>query len=359
MSRLAPSSFLRTAAAVLGLAAAAFAHPALAQDARCLASAAQPAPPQAQAMAAAARREHLAWGGAALDAHGRLTHAGAAEGADTRAGLLGDAPWERVLRYWSAVDGSAVDGSAVDGSAVDAAARLPDQVRFGGLRPARRHLLEQALAQAADARLAGLGAGPEQGLAAHEARALQVALARVAVIDTPWSAAFISWLAREAGLRDAAFAFSEAHADYAAAAWATTQAEQAEAAGAPSPYAMRACDLLRTPPRVGDLVCQARGHSAGLDDYATLADALRQRLHDGRALPMHCDVVTALDAQGFETIGGNVLDAVTRRRLDFAPGTRRLDPSYLPDGCAAAADAATCPDRHMSRQPWSLLLQWR
>jgi len=71
-------------------------------------------------------------------------------------------------------------------------------------------------------------------------------------------------------------------------------------------------------------------------------------------------VVVAVDATGFDTVGGNVLQSVTRRRLDFAPGTRRLDPSYLPDGCVpGTAGVPGCIDRHMSRQPWSLLLQWR
>ena len=48
---------------------------------------------------------------------------------------------------------------------------------------------------------------------------------------------------------------------------------------------------------------------------------------------------------------------VTLRRLAFAPGTTRLDPSYLPQVCAEGAP--DCVDRHMSRQPWTLLLQWR
>jgi hypothetical protein len=75
----------------------------------------------------------------------------------------------------------------------------------------------------------------------------------------------------------------------------------------------------------------------------------------GSALPMHCDVVVGVDATGFDAIGGNVLQSVTLRRLAFAPGTRSLDPSYR--GCTTGT--AACVDRHMSRQPWSLLLQWR
>ncbi|MDM0070042.1 DUF2272 domain-containing protein [Variovorax sp. J31P207] len=299
-----------------------------------------PPPPRALAMAAAAEREHRAFGGQAMDAEGRLTESGLSEAEDVRAGVWARAPWERVLGYWGAVDPQQ--------------GRLPYLVRFGALRPADRQLLLQALNQATAAHLQGLGVGPDQGLESHELRAAQAAIDRVAVIDTPWSAAFVSWLARQAGLGADEFQFSEAHADYAGAAW---QAGSAEAAGRPTAYAMRACDITRTPPRVGDLVCQARGTGAGFDSFEKIGEALAARRTGGGALPMHCDVVVAVDALGFDAIGGNVLQSVTLRRLAFAPGTRRLDPSYLSDGCTAGT--ADCVDRHMSRQPWSLLLQWR
>jgi len=307
----------------------------------CLDTAAQsPAPPRALAMAAAARREHLAFGGQAMDAEGRLTESGLTEAEDVRSRRFAPAPWERVLGYWGAVDPQP--------------GRLPSLVRFGALRPADRQLLAQALNQATAARLQGLGVGPDQGLESHELRAALAAIDRVAVIDTPWSAAFVSWIAREAGLGAGEFEFSEAHADYAGAAW---QAGSAEAAGRTSAYAMRACDITRTPPRVGDLVCQARGAGVALDSFEKIGEVLAARRSGGGALPMHCDVVVAVDAQGFEAIGGNVLQSVSSRRLAFAPGTTLLDPSYLPAGCDAAT--ARCVDRHMSRQPWSLLLQWR
>jgi hypothetical protein len=272
-----------------------------------------------------------------MDAEGRLTEAGDSEAEDTRRAVPGLAPWQRVLGYWQAVD-----------------PQLPSLVRFGALRGADRHLLMQALNEATAGRLQGMGVGPDEGLDSVELRAVQAALSRVAVIDTPWSAAFISWLARQSGLADDEFVFSEAHVDYAGAAW---QAGIEEAAGRPTRYALRACDLTRTPPRVGDLVCQARGAGAGFDTFDKIGEVLAARDTGGEPLPMHCDVVVAVDATGFDTVGGNVLQSVTRRRLDFAPGTRWLDPSYLPEGCTPGAPG--CIDRHMSRQPWSLLLQWR
>ena len=292
------------------------------------------------ALAAAALQEHAAWGGQALDAEGRMTESGAYE-AEDGARTQGLAPWQRVMRYWQAVD--------------PPAQRLPYLVRYGALRPADRALLRSQIDNASSARLQGLGVGPDEGLPSDAARALAVAVDRVAVVDTPWSAAFISWLARQAGLSDAEFAFSEAHADYAAAGWNATRRE---AAGLPVADALRACDLAITPPRVGDLVCQARGAAGtALDSFIALGEALAARGARGGALPMHCDAVARTDASGFDAIGGNVLNSVTLRRLDFAPGTRRLDASYRSTGCSAGTPG--CPDRHMSRQPWSLLLQWR
>ncbi|MBU1358642.1 MAG: DUF2272 domain-containing protein [Gammaproteobacteria bacterium] len=291
-------------------------------------------------MAAVARREHAAFGEQTMDAEGRLVRSGSAEAEANPGFARGPAPWQRVMGYWQAVD----PGND----------RLPSLVRFGALRPADRRLLGQALNQATSARLQGLGVGPDEGLRSDEYLALRAAIDRVAVIDTPWSAAFISWLAREAGLGPDEFVFSEAHADYAGAAM---RARRDERAGTPTRYAMRACDVARTPPRMGDLICQTRASSAGLDTFAALDPILSERRTGGPGLPMHCDVVVAVDATGFDTVGGNVLQSVTSRRLDFAPGTRLLDPSYRADGCTPGT--AGCLDRHMSRQPWTLLLQWR
>lgn len=325
----------------LTLASAAAAGAAADTASICLQTATQvTASPRAIAFAAAAQQELHAFGGQTIDAEGRMVIAGNSEAEDTRSGLAARPPWQRVLGYWAAVDPQ--DGL------------LPSQVRFGAWRPADRRLLAQAIGQASAERLQGLGVGPDQGLEASEVRALQTAVNRVAVIDTPWSAAFVSWLARQAGLVDGEFVFSEAHADYAGAAW---QAGEAEATGAPTRYAMRACDITQTPPRVGDLVCQARGARARLDTFARIGEVLAERPTGGVALPMHCDAVVAVDAQGFDAVGGNVLQSVTQRRLDFASGTSLLDPSYLAEGCTVGTPG--CIDRHLSRQPWSLLLQWR
>ena len=274
-----------------------------------------------------------------MDAEGRLTESGLSEAEDVRAGRFSPAPWQRVLGYWEVVDFEQ--------------GRLPALVRFGALRPADRRLLGQALNQASVEHLQGLGVGPDQGLA----------IARAACRphrDRPRGGdrhAMVRSL-RELARAQAGLSPQESNSGSACRLRGRRVAgRSAEASGRPTSYAMRACDITRTPPRVGDLVCQARGAQAGLDSFDKIGEVLAGRRSGGGALPMHCDVVVEVDAAGFDAIGGNLLQSVTLRRMDFAPGSSLIDPSYLLDGCSAAQ--AACVDRHMSRQPWSLLLQWR
>lgn len=312
-------------------------------DAACLHTATLPAPPRALRMAAAARQELALWGNAMIDAEGRLTQSGAYEAEDRpRSGPDAQAPWQRVLGYWRGVDPQSDS--------------LPYVVRYGAWRPANRGQLQAELARTAATGATGTQTGWDENasaLSAATAEALRVALDRVAVVDTPWSAAFISWLARQAGLREAEFDFSEAHADYARAAYYTRARESAGVPGGRN--VLRACPLANTSPRVGDLVCHARGRAARIDSFDALGAALTENGLGSASVPMHCDIVVALDDAGFDAIGGNVLQAVTQRRLAFAPGSRLLNPGYQPAACQDAP--GTC--RHLSQQPWSLLLQWR
>lgn len=309
--------------------------------ASCLQTATLPSPARALRMAAAAQQELVLWGSPSIDAQGRLTQSGAYEAEDLpRSALDGLAPWQRVLGYWRAVDPES--------------ARLPYIVRYGAWRPAYRDRLQAELARVGSARVQGpfIDMPEAAALSPSTIEALGIAVDRVAVIDTPWSAAFISWLAREAGLVEGEFTFSEAHADYARAGYATRARELAGVSG--DRNALRACALASTPPRVGDLVCHARGRASQLDSF----ESLGAELTDADAgVPMHCDIVVMVDHAGLDAIGGNLLQAVTQRRLAFASGTRILDASYQPGACERLG--ASCQERHMSQQPWSLLLQWR
>lgn len=115
----------------------------------------------------------------------------------------------------------------------------------------------------------------------------------------PWSAAFMSWLACEAGLSPSAFRRSGSHIDYVRAAVRARDGDDAV-------HAFVAYDLAETLPQAGDLLCNARGSAA----FASLAD-VRGGAGDSRA--MHCDLVVKTDQprQRIYAIGGNVAQAVT------------------------------------------------
>ena len=77
---------------------------------------------------------------------------------------------------------------------------------------------------------------------------LREAALRAAVIDTPWSAAFISYVIRQSGVAANAFQFSNAHRAYIYDAFATSAAELTNEAG---DRIYRACPVTTTRPRAG------------------------------------------------------------------------------------------------------------
>jgi Uncharacterized protein conserved in bacteria (DUF2272) len=107
----------------------------------------------------------------------------------------------------------------------------------------------------------------------------------------PWSAAFISWLARSAGVAPDEFPPTVLHWDY---------IERFLRAGDGARFIAR--DPLLYAPRIGDLVCVSR--SAAVTDFASL-----------RRGPYHCDIVVAADVGAVEVVGGNVGDAVALARF--------------------------------------------
>lgn len=161
-----------------------------------------------------------------------------------------------------------------------------------------------------------------EGAATHEVQPAMLsrvlmywyAVTRQPIVGTqgelrPWSAAFIAWLARGAGYTRDAFPDTVLHWDYIEAA--LNGGRSAFAARDPADYA----------PRVGDLVCNARGDAV---TFPTL-----------RRGPYHCDIVVAVSAEGVDAIGGNVGDVVARSPLPVDPRGMLL----------------TLPDR-----PWAVVL---
>jgi hypothetical protein len=114
----------------------------------------------------------------------------------------------------------------------------------------------------------------------------------------PWSAAFVSWLARSAGLPPEEFPATVLHWDYIERFLGARDGERFVARD-PRVYA----------PRTGDLVCISR--SSAVVDFASL-----------RRGPYHCDLVVAADGGAIEVVGGNVGDAVALTR--FAADERGL-----------------------------------
>jgi hypothetical protein len=108
----------------------------------------------------------------------------------------------------------------------------------------------------------------------------------------PWSAAFISWLAKSAGLTPEDFPLTVLHWDYIERALEAREGARF-AAHDPRAYA----------PKVGDLVCISRSNAvAGFTEL--------------RRGPYHCDLVVGVEAGEIDAIGGNVGDAVALARYE-------------------------------------------
>jgi hypothetical protein len=125
-----------------------------------------------------------------------------------------------------------------------------------------------------------------------------------------WSAAFISAVARFAGIPEGDLPSTSRHASYIDA---MLEHALADPGGAPfRPYAPE-----ERAPAPGDLLCADRS--------ATLLAHWSARLAEiGEPRPMHCDVVVRSGPGIIEAVGGNVEDLVALRRLPADAGGRIL-----------------------------------
>lgn len=124
--------------------------------------------------------------------------------------------------------------------------------------------------------------------------------------DVPWSAAFVSYMVREAG-GGSMFRYSSAHRVYIQ-----------DAFGGGQGLYNSVSDITTSTVRIGDLVCtgRARIESWTFTDFQDWYD----RGADDQ-IPTHCDVVVAVDGTTFTVIGGNVSDQVTRKvvsKIEYA-----------------------------------------
>jgi len=152
--------------------------------------------------------------------------------------------------------------------------------------------------------------------------------------EPAWSAAFISFVLRGAGVDGREFPPSAAHAFYLDALILDAQRFPALAPFVPHDVASRA-------PEVGDLVCADRS-SRPLATW-------RERAGDGgRFRPMHCDIVVRVAPGVVEAVGGNLRDAVTLAVMP-TDGAGRL----LPRGRGEPRFFAVFENRLGRLPPWS------
>lgn len=257
----------------------------------------QSPPSYASRIALVACAENSLWFGPFIDSKGRLASITVSESERLRLQDGTTPAWQRVADYWK--------GSGL----------LSQMSHFPG---------------AADCSHGGTGG--------H----LQAASCRAFLSDTPWSAAFVSFVMSRAGLPG--FNASASHIDFVRDAYRHPEV---------SPYMVNDPDLV--PPAAGDLLCFARGRGAigpqGLRDF--LASGT------GDGLNMHCDIVVAANPAGdgkLYLVGGNVLQGVTMRVL---PLNRSGVIWGLPRRSGNPGDCQPINDAPCSfnRQDWVALLK--
>ena len=293
-----------------GLTLLAWAGWAQAQDAFCTTQIPQN---KAQYAAQLACQEHQLWREPFINAHGQLLKIGPME-AERDSLSDGTPAWRRVLHYWHNSVG------------------LNDL--FRGQQP------------------------PD-----YPESALNDAVTRTQIVDTPWSGAFISYLMRAAGFAEDEFHLADGHIRYLKAAYA------AQPNGA-----FRLHNPLSTPLQTGDLLCYVREGrrvfgAAGFEQW------LAEHATDELSLKMHCDMVvgvrTSRDHRRAYAIGGNVVQAVTMRELTLnargalsamhtlpvRTGSWLVDTLGEDDTLACALNALNQCD--MNRQDWVTLLRYQ
>ncbi|MEL1263177.1 DUF2272 domain-containing protein [Pseudoxanthomonas putridarboris] len=252
-------------------------------------------PDPATRIAAIACREHAAWFRPFIDRNGRLASMTTMEAESSPLSDGQESAWQRVARYWR--DSGLLGGMGHRSGASDC--------QYGAL------------------------AGPS------------ATACRAFVVDTPWSAAFISWVMRQAALPG--FRGSSRHYSYVRDAYLQ-----------PATHAYDVLDIAKAKLAVGDLLCYVRHANRVYAHEGLLAAA---RGHD--ILDMHCDIVVAVNPDNDSIaylIGGNVQQGVTMRML---PLNRNGEfwglPLRVGDGSLCAPDnEAACS---FNRQDWAALLK--
>ncbi|MBX9823456.1 MAG: DUF2272 domain-containing protein [Xanthobacteraceae bacterium] len=363
---------MRLSACALALAIALATSPALAQadraadkfwksvQATCDTTAAKPAGELGQRIAQTAIDEFNRFGGHQIDANGRLFRFGLTEAeheeddGGAQQATIGHLGWWQVMKYWQALYGNDAAGKLEARGYSDASTATQEAQEAALLRTDAARLLREA-----------------ENVSDPAAREiLREAALRAAIIDTSWSAAFVSYVVKQSGATESAFRFANAHRAYIYDAFATSAAEQNKET---DNHIYRACPLLATRPRIGDLICNQRESALADASEAAVRERIRAELASGgdtRTIRRtHCEVVASVDprTRTMVTIGGNVLQAVTARKLHLRKGSLKFQTAQKghcgADRWALAKTAAQAPHGpakcSLNDKKWFVLLQVR
>ncbi|MFZ5637367.1 MAG: DUF2272 domain-containing protein [Pseudomonadota bacterium] len=167
------------------------------------------------------------------------------------------------------------------------------------------------------------------------------AACRAFILDNPWSAAFVSYVMKAAGVED--FGFSQEHVAYIFDAWDPSSTRRRYRLVAPG----------REKPEIGDLLCYSREPR-----IVNHRDLIAFFERGGRGLKSHCDIVVGVNLNGdskLYAIGGNLLHTVMMRKVPlnargvFAPPVRG-------DGPCRMNEERACG---LSDKAWIALLKLR
>ncbi len=330
----------------------------------CNATAAKPAGELGRRIAQTTTDEFNHFGGHQIDANGRLFHFGLTEAeheeddGGTAQAKLGKLGWWQVMKYWRALYGDDAPTKLEVRGYSDGSVSKEDGQDAALMRTSAAELL-----RAADS---------VTDPAAREV--LRETALRAAAVDTSWSAAFVSYVVKQAGVQPNAFHFANAHRAFIYDAFATSVGEQKHET---SEQIYRACPLTGTKPRLGDIVCAHRETALSGLREAEVRERIRTEL-DGPANARsvrraHCEVVVHVDtgARKVYTVGGNVNQAVAARKLNLhgrdlkfsahqgGPcGGRGAWTLRQPDGQDASASGHE-PACSLNDKKWFVLLQLR
>lgn len=254
------------------------------------------APDTATRIAAYACHEHELWYRPFIDRNGRIANSTVSE---AEASLLGDdqsQAWRRVARYWQ------------ESGVLRQMGQLPGAV---------------------ECESAAYSSYPSPGC-------------RGFVIDNPWSAAFISWVMRKAGVPG--FRGSASHITYVRDAYQR-----------PESSAYQFVEPTHAKPATGDLLCYVRQDNRvyGYEGVLSLVAA------GNSGLEMHCEIVVAANPGSDSTaylISGNLQQSVTMRLL---PLNRNGEFWGLP--MRSGGESLCAPDNegacNFNRKDWAVLLK--